>query len=255
MKILKFIFLAIAFVAALPMTASAHYDPTIGRWISRDPIQEEGGVNLYSFVSNNPIEYIDLLGKIISQASGVIFQENNKLSSDYAKDPAAQTLNMNGTVHFIEQNNGFCFSVNGTYRPLVFFKSKYGDGQGGMRDSYYKLHELRHVQINSDQWNEFANEANQLAGCYCFKSCVDIVKQIIQTKLTIAVNEALINNLNYDFAEYVQVSDQTLKTAWSNKLESAYQAKHQAVNKLWELWRNYENTQCKPSDKPAGYYP
>ena len=39
-----------------------YYDPMTGRWPSRDPIEEFGGVNLYGMVLNNPIEHIDLLG-------------------------------------------------------------------------------------------------------------------------------------------------------------------------------------------------
>ena len=39
-----------------------YYNPTLGRWLSRDPIGEDGGENLYGFVNNNPIIYWDLLG-------------------------------------------------------------------------------------------------------------------------------------------------------------------------------------------------
>ena len=38
------------------------YDPVTGRWPSRDPIEEEGGVNLYGSVANNPISRHDVLG-------------------------------------------------------------------------------------------------------------------------------------------------------------------------------------------------
>ncbi len=38
------------------------YDPITGRWPSRDPIGERGGVNLYGFVSNNALLYVELLG-------------------------------------------------------------------------------------------------------------------------------------------------------------------------------------------------
>ena len=39
-----------------------YYNPSTGRWLSRDPIGEQGGPNLYAFVRNNPISLIDLLG-------------------------------------------------------------------------------------------------------------------------------------------------------------------------------------------------
>ena len=38
------------------------YDPLTGRWPSRDPIEEEGGVNLYGFVATNAIDNFDVLG-------------------------------------------------------------------------------------------------------------------------------------------------------------------------------------------------
>jgi RHS repeat-associated protein len=38
------------------------YDPSSQRWLNRDPIGENGGLNLYDFVSNDPLRYIDILG-------------------------------------------------------------------------------------------------------------------------------------------------------------------------------------------------
>jgi RHS repeat-associated protein len=38
------------------------YDPLTGRWPSRDPIEEKGGVNLYGFVGNDGVDKWDYLG-------------------------------------------------------------------------------------------------------------------------------------------------------------------------------------------------
>ena len=40
-----------------------YYDPVTGRWPSRDPIEEDGGINLYGFVGSAPTCKIDRLGK------------------------------------------------------------------------------------------------------------------------------------------------------------------------------------------------
>jgi RHS repeat-associated protein len=39
-----------------------YYDPITGRWPSRDPIEGEGGLNLYGFVGNKTINTWDILG-------------------------------------------------------------------------------------------------------------------------------------------------------------------------------------------------
>lgn len=62
MKNLKFILLALVHLVFLASLAQAHYDPNIGRWLNRDPIMEEGGVNLYGFVDNDGLNSTDYLG-------------------------------------------------------------------------------------------------------------------------------------------------------------------------------------------------
>jgi RHS repeat-associated protein len=48
--------------APLYYYAYRYYDPVTGRWPSRDPIQERGGVNLYGFVGNDGVNRWDLFG-------------------------------------------------------------------------------------------------------------------------------------------------------------------------------------------------
>jgi RHS repeat-associated protein len=47
------------------------YDPLTQRWLNRDPIQERGGINLYGFVYNSPVNSTDSDGRIAAAIVGV----------------------------------------------------------------------------------------------------------------------------------------------------------------------------------------
>jgi uncharacterized protein RhaS with RHS repeats len=42
--------------------ASAYYDPGAQRWINRDPIEEDGGLNLFASFANDPVNQRDAFG-------------------------------------------------------------------------------------------------------------------------------------------------------------------------------------------------
>jgi hypothetical protein len=47
----------------LPETAHGFYNASTGKWLSRDPIAERGGVSLYVFSRNEPVDRLDALGE------------------------------------------------------------------------------------------------------------------------------------------------------------------------------------------------
>ncbi|MEI7728083.1 MAG: RHS repeat-associated core domain-containing protein [Verrucomicrobiota bacterium] len=59
------LFVLAGFIAA-SYSACAFYDTHIGRWISRDPIEEAGGLNIYGFTKNSPIQFVDKLGMFVT---------------------------------------------------------------------------------------------------------------------------------------------------------------------------------------------
>ena len=58
-----------------------YYQPQLGRWISRDPIGEEGGFNFYEFGGNNPISALDFLG--LATTPGVDGPPSGVYSTDW----------------------------------------------------------------------------------------------------------------------------------------------------------------------------
>jgi RHS repeat-associated protein len=48
--------------SGLYLSPTRAYDPELGIWLSRDPIAERGGINLYAYVGNAPINHYDPFG-------------------------------------------------------------------------------------------------------------------------------------------------------------------------------------------------
>jgi RHS repeat-associated protein len=71
------------------------YDPELGRWLNRDPIAEEGGLNLYAYVSGNAANAVDSSGQI-----GV------KEAYNYWLNMAADGLTQGGIAGFLQAEIG-----------------------------------------------------------------------------------------------------------------------------------------------------
>lgn len=58
-----------------------YYDPATGRWVSRDPIEEKGGINLYGAVTNDLVNRWDVLGRLWDSAVAVSIL-NNRIANN-----------------------------------------------------------------------------------------------------------------------------------------------------------------------------
>jgi RHS repeat-associated protein len=71
-----------------------YYSPELGRWLSRDPIEEQGGLNLYAMVRNDAINTFDVLGLLSPEEccrlrSEIIRKTNRVLSMIMRYDPVS----------------------------------------------------------------------------------------------------------------------------------------------------------------------
>jgi RHS repeat-associated protein len=62
--------------SGLYLTQYRAYDPRTGRWLSRDPLGEAGGANIFGYVGNNPVNDLDPLG-LLQFSKGKIFYTLN----------------------------------------------------------------------------------------------------------------------------------------------------------------------------------
>jgi RHS repeat-associated protein len=93
--------------SGLHLTRFRAYDANYARWLSRDPIGELGGINLYGYVGGNPINYYDPLGlnPLLIVAGGAII-----ISEEAVIVGAAVTI-FAGTVYIIEQGIDSAFWI------------------------------------------------------------------------------------------------------------------------------------------------
>ncbi|MEI2725056.1 MAG: RHS repeat-associated core domain-containing protein [Verrucomicrobiota bacterium] len=64
MKSKQTLLLVLLLGVALGREAQAFYNPSAGRWLNRDPIEETGGANFTGFVGNAPSQRIDAKGLV-----------------------------------------------------------------------------------------------------------------------------------------------------------------------------------------------
>ena len=62
-----------------------YYSPRLGRWTKRDPIEEEGGVNLYAMVENNSLNKVDAKG-LDTYTDAIINLELQKLINQWKQE-------------------------------------------------------------------------------------------------------------------------------------------------------------------------
>jgi RHS repeat-associated protein len=79
------------------------YDADIGRWLNRDPIGEYGGLNLYGYVYNNPINLIDPFG--LAEGDFKSTAINNALKSIGSTSTYGDLQPVKGTPYKFDPNS------------------------------------------------------------------------------------------------------------------------------------------------------
>jgi len=118
-----------------------------GGWISRDPIAEEGGINLYGYVLNNPIRLIDPLGLSwqVSIAGGDILGASLNIGYDSCEHKITITpaigigFGFGATLGYDTQfsnSDGLHFEANGNF-AFGPFGAQVGGGVNNDGDPYF----------------------------------------------------------------------------------------------------------------------
>jgi len=117
-----------------------YYDPVTGRWSSRDPIEERGGVNLYGFVGNDGVNSVDYLGLWIDNKwDAVKYWRTKKAGSVPAGPNLLKSIKEVADKEFLEDwIDALEDEIEGKYGSKLCcpFSSTYTHKTGGKRIGY-----------------------------------------------------------------------------------------------------------------------
>lgn len=120
------------------------YDPSIGRWLSKDPILFGGGdTNLYGYVLQDPINWIDPSGTTVNDPAGVI-PDSVKQSAVYKELHNNKNINLTITLQdFVKVNGEYVYGSFDPSSHLIEISSSMNRNKNDYIDTI--LHELTHA--------------------------------------------------------------------------------------------------------------
>jgi len=157
-----------------------YYSPRIGRWLSRDPIEEEGGVALYNLCWNNPVISCDACGlKIIKIVLGDSYSDPRNGNSFFdfeggisSKDfivyatAGANLSQLSAQIDALKHSSPASQSCEGNYYYIIYNGGiNAAQSDATKYDSYdQSLHAIENGETIYTHRSWIANYINDLVG-------------------------------------------------------------------------------------------
>ena len=128
-----------------------HYEPVMGRWITKDFLEENGGLNIYSSCQNNHLIWIDILG-LTRALTGALIPNYSRWHSGH-KEARAALRYLYDTIENIEDiEHRKCYKV--VFKDLVVAEASelQGDLHGHSTDVFLIGHGA--LIVNGSQWGQ-----------------------------------------------------------------------------------------------------
>jgi RHS repeat-associated protein len=74
------------------------YDPNLQRWLNKDPIGEAGGINLYGFLGNDPVNWVDVYGLESYSNAALLAEEGCGIDDQFTDPETGKTLSGTGVL-------------------------------------------------------------------------------------------------------------------------------------------------------------
>ncbi len=206
------------------------YQPGQGRFMSRDPQEEAGGLNLLAFAGNDPINKIDFLG--LSQWQWLPPIASQQPAQD---DIIGQTSVVQWHGNVIVWDFGVCCKVSG--------KEGCGQVRYWYANSQGQSHELNHVNSFNSIWGAAGRAIDPYAGpqwMSCKKAtCYQGLSQLI---VDAYLTYAYAVNYDHDCSNYraIGARPERIREACSKAQQywASYSSQHDQVQRKYNSCRN-----------------
>ena len=212
MKTNRIVMLGLAALAPLLVSkVQAYYNPTTGRWLTRDPVGEQGGHALYAQTRNASNIAVDPLGLTWKLSMNYwynvpLWMMENRIGrmepTVYAAAPGGSDVAC-GFNRMMFQ--GYILEVK---MDVMFLQDRADAIQPypTMRSSAW-AHEERHVELHRMYYTAIDQAYSTLAGqCVCM-SCYRAWKNYVAAARTYEFDENEIANARWDIADYLRSAE------------------------------------------------
>lgn len=244
----RFLLVLSVILLLVEVHAFAFYDPGTGRWLSKDPIEENGGANLYAFVANSPANYIDSLGLALSAAPyppslGIAIVLQMQVSGDVAEtgpDWPKSTGRVKGQTadgQWETEVKGELL-INITALHSTNLKLVTSDGRT------VEQNERHHAEIWVKWWRENKKAADPVEGTYCRRKCADIAADAANAISDVTFASAWAENTKFDWDVYGKVSAPGVQQRLQANYAQALQLVQRYSERLKKIEAKWTNSKC-----------
>lgn len=134
------------------------YSPKLGRWISRDPIGEEGGMNLYAALGNSAIDEVDILGLQTPCCEGSVSASSGLVTPEVM---AAKIFSYQRAGSSYSRELWMCILAKENWRGGGFHRGK-NKGSGAAGYSQVMKGTAKYIEESVERYSEWVSKYGAL---------------------------------------------------------------------------------------------
>jgi RHS repeat-associated protein len=175
-----------------------YYNPAQGRFLTREPLGEEGGINLYAFCNNDPINNFDYLGLL---TTSVIYTNADVLDVDWAGATTSSRISKKVDKEPCDCGNKIS-NASVDVKSTVTIKTGLHWSDLSVHGLTILQHENQHVKIDQGAGKKIEDDLKKLIGKCRDKKCMEATDNYIAAMVNYYGAEEDYKNAKFDVLEY-----------------------------------------------------